>query len=250
MPVFGADPDKEEREFPEYRPSLNLYGAPGRLVSAFSYAPQRKMSQSIGDKEKLILARFFSQSLQQGFSEDSLRKKIDMFWQTWGSETEAPVYVFVSGEMQDTLNEVVTIERPSDPVLAWLFDGMPDRPAPFKVLSPKEVRKFLLISDGLDRRYPDVVADILRLDDDAGWTIERLKRLTGIIKWHEGEVDECPRPTESMMSILPQELLPSKRRHPSLLRKTHPTVHQAIAALKVGKNVHNADRVEERSLVA
>lgn len=250
MPVFGADPDVQQTDFPEYQPTLYLRGELAGLVSNFSYAPQRRLSHRIENTEKAILAKCFGQALRDGYSVSAINTMIKRFWQSWGSNAEQPVYVFVSKGMQDELREAVKTRPPEDPYLLWLFNGMPDN-GPFQYHKVLNMRKAVMTNDNVQLQYPDVVAAILREDNHPEWTYDQIKVVSDLIKWHNGDLEEAPVVDPFLRSVLPSELLPGEHRHPSYLRPRFNTVHQAIAqATRHERSLRDSHGLEERDLVA
>lgn len=235
MPVFGADPDDDTKEWSEYeghfaRPYVSK--PVNALTNHFGYHPQMKMSQVFEDKDKAILNGHFSRQLKQGHTEASIKKMIDRFWMSWGAESERPAFTFVSTKVQQELIKEAEITK-NDPVLEWMLDGMPNK-GPFE--DPAMVRRMLLSSDEGLYRYPEVVAEILASDGFGG---SMLLGLEDLIKFHltgEGH----PAGLEADLGLLlkevhlPAELQKLTRRR---LRPRRDTIKEAIAHIPLHKKL-------------
>lgn len=249
MPVLGADPDVEYKEFPEFTPTLFMSRPVRGLVDYFAYHRGMKMLQRCNDTDRAILGRFFKQSLGRGYTESTLKSMTDKFWQSWGGDTDVPALSFVSSEMQDKLQQErkISDERPEvdetgdveikarmtkhvfdDKYLKWLFEGMPDT----GIEGAREYRKLVVIhSKGLELRYPEVVADILRLERSEKWTIGALRYVNDLVQWNLGEIDDAPDGADYDWHLdLPGELA-TKRQTKSKIRVKRATINRAIASM-------------------
>lgn len=176
MPVLGADPEQEVKEWDEspttrvWRVGKDVYA----LTQYFAYHPRMKMSQRHDATDTAVLNRLFSKRLKQGYSEETLRLMVDRFYQSWAADSNTPALVFSSNKVQDVLRSEADVAK-TDPVLNWMLMGMPDR-GPFD--DSKGMRKALLL-DGGDAlfRCPELVADILRREADVPTTSSRLREL-------------------------------------------------------------------------
>ena len=227
MPVLGADPAVTVKEFPDFTPTVFVSRPVRSLVNYFGYHKGMTMSQRFTEKDKAILGRFFSQSLKKGFTDDTLQSIVDKFWQTWGADTQVPALTFVSHDMQDLLQQSREIEV-SDVVLKWLLDGMPDD-GPFS--NSKAVRRIVLIgSRGLELRYPDVVATVLKEDTDEEWCVRVLRTVNDMVKWNLGEIDDRPDIGWFSEIELPYELT-TNAKSPTKIRDKRDTINRAIATI-------------------
>lgn len=209
MVVFGADPDAPTKEWDERKPKLFASKPVAALTNYFAYHPNMKMSQRCDDQDKLILHRHFSRALKKGYTDFTLRKMVDRFFQSWAADYETPAYAFVSRKVQDVLELEAEVVK-DDPVLLWLLHGMPNI-GPFE--DSAEMRKCVLLNVGDALHvYPDYVADIIR--KDAGYT-----KTADALEKFESELD----------SIRPR-------------RPKYDTIHQAIAAIPIKKKSRD-DRI-------
>jgi len=230
MPVFGADPDSETSIWEENTHFVRKYVSKpvNGLTHYFGYHPQMKMSQRFDEEDKTVLNAYFSRRLKQGHTERSIKKMIDRFWQSWGSDTERPAFTFTSNKVQQALILEAEIVK-DDPVLEWLLDGMPSN-GPFD--DSNEMRKIVTrhADEGLFR-YPDVVADVLR--PDTGNEAAILLDLEDVIshKLH-GDDRAVNYRFLQQRSALPKELV-----GPGKLRPRQETVSAAIASIPLQKKV-------------
>lgn len=226
MPVLGADPAVAEKEYPEFTPTVFVSRPVRSLVNYFGYHKGMTMSQRFTEKDKAILGRFFSQSLKQGHSDETLQSIVDRFWQTWGADTQMPALSFVSHDMQNLLRKRDEIDV-EDPILMWLLEGMPDD-GPF--FDSQRMRRIVLIgSGGLELRYPDVVATVLREDNDEEWCVRALKYVNDLVRWNLSEIDERPLDHYGELA-LPYELT-THAKSPTKIREKRDTINRAIATI-------------------
>ncbi len=227
MPVLGADPTEVERDFPEFTPTVYVSAPIRSLVNHFGYHKGMTMNQRFNEKDKAILGRYFSQSMKSGHTDEALRKLVDRFWQTWGGDSPFPALAFTSTEMQDKLQERSEV-RTLDPILQWLQDGMPDD-GPF--YNGKHQRRIVLMgARGLELRYPDVVAAVLREDDDEEWCVRVLTAINNVVRWHLSETDERPEIGWFSEIELPYELA-ARTKKSTKIRAKRDTVNRAIATI-------------------
>ena len=230
MPVLGADPDAPVKPFPEYTPQVVASRPVYNLTNHFAYHKNMRMAQRFNEQDRLIMLRFFSLALKKGYTEADLRNMVDVFWQTWGADHDAPAMIFTSTDMQAKLAEHITVHR-NDPWLTWLNEGMPDT-----ITLSAEFRKAVLLGgQGLELRYPDVVAECLRRDGDPEWVRAALAYVRDVVRWHLSELDSRPISMVELRLSLPEELVSTAYRHPSQIRKQYATVRQAIAAIPYRK---------------
>lgn len=209
--VLGADPDAKVKEWPddpkpqgmEYRAAPNVR----EMTDYFAYHREMKMSQRCDSDDKVILNRFFSRRYEQGFTKPSLIKMVDRFFQSWGSEYDQPALAFTSTKMQDKLLIEAKMVKQDD-VLDWMLGSMSDS-GPFE--DNKEMRKAVLLAGDCVNRYPDVVADILRMEGTPEVTRKRLSLLNAIIK---AKVEHQPIPHGVRMPVMPAELTGAGRLRP------------------------------------
>jgi hypothetical protein len=238
MPVFGADPDDDTKEWSEYEGHFvrpQFASKPVRsLTEYFGYHPKMKMTQVFSDEDKVILNGYFSRKLKQGFTEASLRRMIDRFWLTWGSNADRPTTMFISPKKQEDLMKVADIVK-DDPVLEWFLDGMPSKSGPFE--DPREMALDLLHSKEGLFRYPELVADIIRPDDDRHGLY--LVELDNLVMWKE-DLPGAPEYDDRFVTMLharcalPPELESPNRRR---LRPKAESLLLAIASIPAPKKL-------------
>lgn len=240
MPTFGADPDApdkgwEERKGPTTKRASNKVF---ELVKYFGYHRGMRMSQRFCHEDKEILARHFSRRLASGYSPEDLRNMVDKFYSSSYASSEYPALMFCKTDVQEDLSSDSTL-LVSDPVIQWLVDGMPSD-GPFT--DAREVRKAVLLNcDESLLRYPDLVADIIRMDDPEPHLSDRLAALENLLSWNlDGfSVGGAGHLHDSLASIaLPKELA-SKMRSPKMLRRKCDTVREAVASLPVSGSKEN-----------
>jgi hypothetical protein len=244
MPVFGADPDSPTKEWDEAteRRQPRMNSTVYNLVQYFGYHRHMRMSQRFDNNDRAIIAKYCSTKLANGFTVDVIKDVIDKFYASPYNSSDFPALMFSKREVQDDLLKEVSFVS-SDEVLQWIVDGMPDD-GPLD--SPREMRKAVLTScDESLHRYPDVVADILRLNLSEDWASSMLSILEDIILWVLGEGDR-PSDLQSLTRVvsLPDELGRGYKVAPSRLRKKSETVSSAVANVpkkRVQKDVvHNS----------
>jgi hypothetical protein len=238
MPTFGADPDApdngwEERTGTKKRASNKVY----ELVKYFGYHRSMRMSQRFGQEDKAILSSNFSRLLSKGFTTDEIKSLVDRFYSSPYSSSEYPALMFCKKEVQEELSAESSVLL-ADVVAQWLLDGMPNN-GPF--MDTREVRRaVLLVCDESVLRYPELVVDIIRIDDPEPYLSERLSALEDLISWNLGDNESGSgqlRDTLSMIT-LPQELA-SPVKSPKSMKKKHSTVKQAVLSIK---SVTNKER--------
>jgi len=202
------------------------------LVSYFSYHKGMKMSQRNDDTDKVILGRTLSRRLDQGYTPESLKGMIDRFYQSYGKDYSLPALAFVSKPMQEKLTHEADVVK-DDPILQWLLNGMPDR-GPFD--EPREMRKAVILAGDAINRYPDVVADILRIEGTYAATSSRLAFLDQVIgtKINRGGHTPMGFPDDVIFPVA--RLLPPELRGAGPIRPRHDTVQAAIAALPIKRS--------------
>lgn len=233
MPVFGADPDSETSIWEEDTHFVRRYVSKpvSALTQYFGYHPKMKMSQVFNDEDKTVLNAYFSRKLKQGVTEASLRKIVDRFWLSWGGDTDRPAYSFTSNKVQQSLMALMDVIK-DDPVLEWLLDGMPSN-GPFE--DANEMRKVVTrhAVEGLFR-YPDVVADVVRVDNGNEATL--LEDLEDLILIKLGDAEAHERGVNygflAQRSALPKELTGAGK-----VRPRQETVSAAIASIPMSKKV-------------
>lgn len=242
MVVLGADPDQEQREFPETQARTSFRARPEvyELTSYFGYHPRMKMSHRHDATDVAVLNRLFSSRLKQGYTSATLKSMVDRFYQSWAADSLVPALTFSSRVVQDALLREADVVK-DDPVLNWLLNGLPDTGP---VEDPKGMRKALLISqDELLFRYPEVVADILRAEIGHAQTCTWFTLLDNLIKWNLGELEDSGRnlPTEMDLQRMARArvhvppVLLTGRRSPRSVRAKQDTVPKAIASIPLDK---------------
>lgn len=239
MVVLGADPDatpKEDswEEFP--RPAYNPRTA--GLVHYFGYHPKMGMNQRFDTFDRRILSGHFSLMLRRGYSQPDIREMIDKFWQSWGAEYDTPATAYVSAKMQEKLT-ADSSPSPQDVFMAWLVNGMPDD-GPLD--DPRHIRQaVVLASTELTHRYPDVVADIARLNRGYTATRKLIVAADQLIRWNLGEdmpdFDVYDVLDDLNKIDLPPELRTSVK-SPSKIRKKWDRLAQAVAHVPIAKKKH------------
>lgn len=207
------------------------------LTNYFAYHRHMSMSQRCDEDDKSMLNIFFSRRLKQGFSADILKDVIDRFYQSSAGQTAMPAPLFCTNDVQNELMFDADVTK-DDEVLQWLLDGMPsDGP----LSDTRETRKAVLLNcDDSLLRYPEVVADILRMDDPEPYLSDRLSALESLIFWNlENGAEGTGHLHDALANInLPKELA-SSGRSPKSIRKKHETVKQAIIAIPIRRNKEN-----------
>lgn len=234
MPVFGADPDNEDKGWEEVPSTTNRFvSAPVReLTNYFAYHKHMQMRHRFNEDDRSRMNMFFSRKLKQGIGSDTLKRVVDKFYQTRAVESDHPSALFCTNEVQSQLMSDETIDVPDD-VLMWLVEGMESDYGLFS--DPDSMRKAVLTScyEG-PMRYPDVVADILRFDMPFSSTCYYLTALELAIDYNLGEDisqgDAVQVNNLSSKVALPRELN-VERRAPKSLRPHHATVQQAVLAI-------------------
>lgn len=236
MPVFGADPEAEDRGWEDMRTSQGVFvSKPVReLTNYFAYHRNTRMSQRCNEEDKSRLNIFFSRKLKQGFDSASIKEIIDRFYQSPAGQHEFASALFCKDEVQRELMEDIDISN-SDPVLQWLLDGMPNHGP---LTNPREARKAVMqeCSESL-LRYPEVVADILRIDDPEPYLSPRLAALESLILWNLGNNDEdAGQLHDDLVNVsLPKEL-ESRGRSPKSMRAKHASVKDAVMRIPMRRN--------------
>jgi hypothetical protein len=236
MPVFGADPEAEDKGWEDVRTSQGVFvSKPVReLTNYFAYHRNTRMSQRCNDEDKSRLNIFFSRKLKQGFDSASIKEIIDRFYQSPAGQHPFASALFCKDEVQRELMEDIDISN-NDPVLQWLLDGMPNT-GPFS--QPREVRSALIkeCDDSL-LRYPEVVADIIRIDDPEPHLSERLSSLERLIAWNLTEDEDGAGQWLDVLAIvtLPKELA-SRSRSPKSIRSKQDSVKDAIMRIPMRRS--------------
>jgi len=236
MPVFGADPEAEDRGWEDVRTSQGVFvSRPVReLTNYFAYHRNTRMSQRCNEEDKSRLNIFFSRKLKQGFDSASIKEIIDRFYQSPAGQHEFASALFCKDDVQKELMEDIDIGN-SDPVLQWLLDGMPNS-GPFT--DPREVRKAIMQEcDESLLRYPEVVADIIRIDDPEPHLSRRLASLESLILWNLADNSEDAGQLQDVLCIitLPKELA-SRGRSPKSVRAKHGSVKDAVMRIPMRRS--------------
>lgn len=201
------------------------------LTNYFAYHRNMGMSQRCTEEDKGMLHVCFSRRLKQGYTSATLKDLVDKFFQSSAGQTEYPVPLFCKNEVQNELLSGATVTK-DDEVLQWFLDGMPSD-GPFT--DCREVRKAVVMycGDAL-LRYPEVVADVLRLNDPEPYLSDRLAALEELIEWNLGESHRDAVHMHYMLRsiTLPKELA-SPGRSPKSMRKKYETVQQAITSIPI-----------------
>lgn len=238
MPTFGSDPESNDMGWTETstgsRPRVFVSAPVRTLTTYFAYHKGMTMSQRCNDADKDVLNMLFSRKLKQGFTVEVLKDSIDRFFQSPAGRSVAPAQMFAKNDVQHSLLSESDVSR-TDPVLQWLLDGMQDTSM---FSDSDEVRKaVLLYCDDALLRYPEVVADIIRIDDPYEYLCNRLTALEDLIYWNLEGFD-CD--VEELLNILgivelPRELA-SSTRAPKSLRDKRETLKQAIVSIPIRRN--------------
>jgi len=236
MPVFGADPEAEDRGWEDVRTSQGVFvSRPVReLTNYFAYHRNTRMSQRCNEEDKSRLNIFFSRKLKQGFDSASIKEIIDRFYQSPAGQHEFASALFCKDDVQKELMEDIDITN-NDPVLQWLLDGMPNS-GPFT--DPREVRKAIMqecVESLL--RYPEVVADIIRIDDPEPHLSHRLASLESLILWNLTDDSGNAGQWQDVLCIitLPKELA-SRGRSPKSVRLKHGSVKDAVMRIPMRRS--------------
>src|SRR5210317_320294 len=236
MPVFGADPEAEDKGWEDVRTSQGVFvSKPVReLTNYFAYHRNTRMSQRCNEEDKSRLNIFFSRKLKQGFDSASIKEIIDRFYQSPAGQHEFASALFCKDDVQKELMEDIDITN-NDPVLQWLLDGMPNS-GPFT--DPREVRKAIMqecVESLL--RYPEVVADIIRIDDPEPHLSHRLASLESLILWNLTDDSGNAGQWQDVLCIitLPKELA-SRGRSPKSVRLKHGSVKDAVMRIPMRRS--------------
>lgn len=234
--ILGADPDKSSKEWDEdVRPSVRPRRGVMELINYFAYHKNMRMTQRFNDQDRAILASYCSRKLSGGFSSAAIKQLFDKFYASSYSASDYPVLMFCKKEVQEHLLDEAEYAV-EDEVLSWLVDGMPNE-APLS--DPQEARRAVVLTcDESLLRYPEVVADVLRLDDPEPHLSERLEALESLVLWNLGKLADgsAGQYHEVLCSIsLPPELGTSVR-SPKGIREKKQTVKQAAAFIKTKSN--------------
>jgi len=240
MPVFGADPDKPTEYWSDMPTTTTRYvSKPVReLTNYFAYHRHARMSQRCNEEDKARRNMFFSRKLKQGFDAASIKAIIDRFYQSPAGQYEHASALFCKDSVQKELAEDIDIHN-NDVILQWLLDGMPSDCT--DLTDAREVRKAILLNcDESLLRYPEIVAEIVRVDDPEPYLSQRLSALEDLIFWNLGNSDEgAGHLHDALASIdLPKELA-SKGRSPKSIRMKHATVQDAIVKIPVRRTKEN-----------
>jgi hypothetical protein len=240
--ILGADPDAPAKvtDWEEYPPSVRFNPRTAGLVHHFGYHPSMSMRQRFNDFDKTILSGHFSKMLQRGYSHTTLKEMINRFWQSWGAEYDTPATAYVSNAMQEKLTAGISPTK-LDTYMDWLVAGMPDD-GPLD--DPSHIRQaVVLASTDLTHRYPDVVAEIVKMN--RGFSLSRRLIIAAdqLIRWNLGEdipeFDVYEALDELQRIDLPQELRTSTK-SPSKIRKKWDHLAQAVAHVPIARKKYEA----------
>jgi hypothetical protein len=220
-----------------------------QLVSYFRYHPKTRMTDLTDERGVGALAALFSRRLRQGFTQEAMQKAVDMFYVTRNtSDMPSPndaAFAFCSNQFQSSVLDTLDLVL-DDPVLDWFVSGMPDR-GPF-IEGSRGVRSLILAFDEGLLRYPEVLADALRMMDNAQEAVYFVHNLIAYQRFCTGEtqfpdiigLDYC----DDILTLrnllcrqsagffhLPVELDPlrSSKKH---VRPRHQTVQTAVMQAK------------------
>lgn len=235
MVVLGADPDAPVKEWEEAPDYVRFNPRTMGLVHHFGYHPSMGMNQRFDDFDRKILSGCFSKLLKRGYSHTSIQEMINTFWQSWGADYDTPATAFVSTPMQEKLTAEVPIST-TDIYMEWIVQGMPDD-GPLD--DPSHIRQaIVLASTDLTHRYPDVVANIAKLN--RGYTISRrlIVAADQLIRWNLGE-DIPDFDIYETLDVLgkidmPAELKTSQP-SPSRIRRKWDRLSQAVAHVPIAR---------------
>lgn len=235
MVVLGADPDApaKSEDWDEFPAHQRYNPRTAGLIHHFGYHPNMKMSQRFNDFDKKILSGHFSLMLRRGYSQLVLKEMINRFWQSWGAEYDTPATAYVSKAMQDKLTADV-VPTDLDKYMEWLVNGMPDD-GPLD--DPSHIRQaVVLASTDLTHRYPDVVAEIIKLN--RGFSVSRQLIIAAdqLIRWNLGE-DVPDFDVYEALDTLSRIELPSELRtsvkSPASIRPKRDRLAQAVAHVPI-----------------
>lgn len=213
MPTFGADPDEKYKEWDESPPRRQGSKFDPRVMSLqnhFAYhKAMRDMTRLCPEGDKQILRFTFARLLRQGYTEQSLRRTIDRFFQSWAGDSERPAMLFSTTKVLSQILEEAEVVG-EDPIMQWIIDGLPDVGP---VAQTKEYRKAMILACYESLRYPDVIADIFRLGFGYETTYKMLLSLEQVVKYNlagkpydRRDVDEHLAMLSPIYPTLPKEL--------------------------------------------
>lgn len=235
MVVLGADPDAPVKEWEEETAHQRFNPRTIGLVHHFGYHRNMKMTQRFSDFDKKILSSHFSKMLKRGYSQAAIKEMTNTFWQSWGADYDTPATAYVSTAMQEKLTADVDIST-TDLYMEWLVQGMPDNGP---VDDPSHIRQaIVLASTDLTHRYPDVVAEIAKINRGYSTSRRLIIAADQLIRWNLGE--EIPDfeiydTLDDLSKIaLPPELRTSTR-SPSRIRRKWDRLSQAVAHVPIAR---------------
>lgn len=241
MPVLGADPDSPENEWDESpRHTVRCVGQfDARLSYLINYFAYHKAMESMNrlcpPADKRILGYTFARLLKQGYTEQSLKFVVDRFFQSWARDTERPVMLF---SKKDTLMHLLTEAEmvSKDTILQWLIEGMPNIGP---VEEPKEYRKAVIMTCDECLRYPEVIADILRLGFGYPTLSKMLESLEAIVKYNLAGKPYDRRDIDPHLALLSTINLPKELRShvpsPKGVRQKVDRLHAHVAGSVVAR---------------
>lgn len=237
MITFGSDPDTPSKVWEEVQDSGARQFRPRKeinvLINYFGYHKNMRMSQRFNETDRAVLARYFSLMLKKGVTHDALVHMVDLFYSSPHSHSACPALTFTKHEVQDELIEEIDMVAPN-PCMEWLIQGMPDD-GPFTD-TPSMRKAVLLYADEIVYRYPDVVADILQLDESFERTSDLLDQLSNIVAWVLRETDDLRDSIDIHAAIdMPPELTTEKRLTQNRIRRKAQTVKRAFTSIPAKK---------------
>jgi len=241
VPSFGGDPDTPEKEWDENpRPKRNVVNPKLMyLVNYFAYHKDMKsMTRMCPPEDKRILSYTFGRLLKQGYTEKSLQFIVDRFFQSWAKDAERPAMLFSTTKVLSKLLVEAEMSH-DDPMIQWLLEGMPNVGP---VYDPKSYRKAVLLACQESLRYPDVIADILRLGFRFSTAYEMLMALEQVVRYNLAGKPYDKKDVLSHLALLDTLTLPQELRSPvpspKAVRPMFDKMHLAVAA---SKNVKGDD---------
>lgn len=190
--VLGADPDKkvawddDDTDVERPRPPGWTYNRSiVDLVNHFAYNPRMKMSQRCNDDDKSVVANWIVRCRRKGYTDEQIKKAINVFFMSYAAEYSEPAYAIVSNTLQDRIFDAAELMTLEDPIMQWMIAGMRDDGP---VDDPRGTRQMVLTSGGQAlKRYPYLVWQIISSDSRMFWKKQLVKDINLLIDWKLGQ---------------------------------------------------------------
>lgn len=208
--IFGADPDKGEREFdsaPPKKPRRDL----NRLVTQFVGDPRLIMVKTFSYQDVVILKKTLNTLRDSGLSEFSVSQMIKRFldvehWRT----ADNPVLTFSNKAVQKKLMEQTDAEVTADsPVMSFIINDFQrgDLELPWRDKSKDQAIRNAVIMYGMDvcYRYPELIVYLIEnsVDDTTEKFKSTLVALNSLVRVVAGEEDGDVADLKSLLEEVP-----------------------------------------------